>query len=782
MSYDFINPYNFFPLGKEKAVAADGATAKKISGVIEYEILTKTPLFIPDTERVFIEKVKKKDDKGAVVKKDGRDVEEDHQHVVFISRNELSGFSGTLNELREDTGLTSPEHPFIPGSEMRGMVRSVYEMMTDSCLSVLNEDVDVSKRTHEVFKAGLLTKTSDGGYEVHEADDCIFRAKEAGSIEDVPEPQSLSYPNKYYKKTVRNGKIKYEYIDFDTKSYAIDGKGFEDGQVIYMKRQPRKMGKTKAKNLSLTDSKPDLEKAYILKGHDGPDGVKAKKHNCHIFTLKAGGESKKADITALERTLSIYKSNGNEYAEYSKNLNEFKSKPFNEKDPCYFPVYYSVVEMQQEESDLVYLSPASITREVYYHKIKDAVGPFVKNESDKKDDKKARSFAPCSGEEALCPACSLFGTINTSRAHAGRVRFADAQICGSPKYIGAQTMIPLSSPKLGNMEFYLKRPEDYAVYWTYDYYLDNSKTPEDRILWYNDDFPLSINGRKFYWNNDSGNLLTTDNKSDQNRTIYPLNTGSRFKGKVYFDKITESELRRLIYILNCGENTDTKLKDYNHMLKIGAAKPAGLGSIAVKVTSVVTRELSDSGYEVSDFIYTDNELKAEFSNENVKHFETMTKPVSGKVDYPRVSDGGKVFEWFSANHKAYRFYAKNSQNIITDSPNRRTQEFFAWFMEPMQAELQKTAKIPGLDKALYRIGTVAQGDNPQSTAPNNEMARNRASNDSSVRANDNHRGTANGKFCPHCGKFNFRYKKGSSEESYLWKQGICYSCKEKLDK
>ena len=40
--------------------------------------------------------------------------------------------------------------PVIPGSEMRGVVRNVYETLTDSCMSVLNTD------TYPVKKPGTI--------------------------------------------------------------------------------------------------------------------------------------------------------------------------------------------------------------------------------------------------------------------------------------------------------------------------------------------------------------------------------------------------------------------------------------------------------------------------------------------------------------------------------------------------------------------------------------------------------------------------------------------------
>ena len=42
----FINPYNFIPIGSKKS---GNAGKGELSGVIHYSVLTKTPLFIPNT-------------------------------------------------------------------------------------------------------------------------------------------------------------------------------------------------------------------------------------------------------------------------------------------------------------------------------------------------------------------------------------------------------------------------------------------------------------------------------------------------------------------------------------------------------------------------------------------------------------------------------------------------------------------------------------------------------------------------------------------------------------
>lgn len=101
-----VNPYNFVPLSNAPTRTAVDAyyTGKLLTGRLDYTLTTDTPLLIPDTAKAV------------------RDEKIDHKCYPFFR---LPG--GT---------------PTIPGSEIRGAIRAVYEAATDSCLSVLRDSTD----------------------------------------------------------------------------------------------------------------------------------------------------------------------------------------------------------------------------------------------------------------------------------------------------------------------------------------------------------------------------------------------------------------------------------------------------------------------------------------------------------------------------------------------------------------------------------------------------------------------------------------------------------------
>lgn len=125
----FVNPYNFISFPDKKAKKYDDKDEH--TGVIEYTVTTKSPIFIPNssTDKFFEESENHKDRK-------------DHKSYDFFSYTDLSG--------KEKEERNKYREPVIPGSEMRGVVRSVYEALTDSCMGVLNEDEYPVKRSPAV--------------------------------------------------------------------------------------------------------------------------------------------------------------------------------------------------------------------------------------------------------------------------------------------------------------------------------------------------------------------------------------------------------------------------------------------------------------------------------------------------------------------------------------------------------------------------------------------------------------------------------------------------------
>ena len=117
----FVNPYNFIPLGGEvvRSKPIDG----ELTGKIRCSLIVKTPLAIPDTTR-------KTEDKAV----------REHFRYPFY-------YIGTDAD---------PRH-IIPGSSIRGALRTVFETLTNGCLSANNNNI-LSSRSSTPRRPAILEK------------------------------------------------------------------------------------------------------------------------------------------------------------------------------------------------------------------------------------------------------------------------------------------------------------------------------------------------------------------------------------------------------------------------------------------------------------------------------------------------------------------------------------------------------------------------------------------------------------------------------------------------
>ncbi len=252
-------------------------------------------------------------------------------------------------------------------------------------------------------------------------------------------------------------------------------------------------------------------------------------------------------------------------------------------------------------------------------------------------------------------------------------------------YLDKVTLQPLATPKINNMEFYLKRPTGDSWFWTYDYYVDKNGKLTIR--------PGEINGRKFYWHQMIGDDIPSAAPDALNTTIRPVRRNVVFSGKMYFDRLTKEELNRLIFLLNAG--CEGPLGKRENGYKLGMGKPLGLGSIAIAVDDIKLRELAldteTKTIKLSvDKDYTDY-VKPEVPFEVQKNYRMLTSfnHLKGKnISYPYAADPKKqvdatIYEWFTNYHGGY----DRSKKKETNMPKGRTDMFFREYLKPMEAEL-----------------------------------------------------------------------------------------------
>ncbi len=583
----FVNPYNFIKFPNKKAEAYKDTD--KHTGVIEYTITTKTPLFIPNSgsERVF---------------KISDDVT-DHKTYDFFSYTELDPqkrYEGKYHV------------PVIPGSEIRGVIRSVYETLTDSCMGMLNENEYPVKRSPNRFVPALIHKKADGNMELLEASSLRIGNK----AEKNHKPEGFeNYGNgtKIYYENIRDNGIIKDYSAKETGKYKNAG--------------------------------------YLIKW-----GMGVKKARYHIFAVKNSSNEKwhktKLKRDDVERKLNpviesylsqpaVSPANKKAYEEYKRDLEKFLKAFLQPGTEAFFPVTCT----STFNNKIFYLAPAIFTKEV----------------SDNSIGKLAGQFNTCDKE--TCPACELFGHIgkDNTGSDSSKIRFSDMYVVEKMEakeyYAKDSVTIPaLGEPKPGNTEFYLKRPND-ADFWTYDYYTKAGKTMVSEG---------QLRGRKFYWHHHNGNVYKNLIESEAkvaptklNKTIRPLKEGISFSGKLFFDGISEKQIKQLVWILNSGCMPGGAIG-----YKIGGAKPYGFGSIISKVDKVTTRNLSlDTGelqynekeYPVEPVSYEEAGFSPDVKAEFLKIAGMETIPADIEITYPKTAEQkdqplNEGYKWFMNNH------------------------------------------------------------------------------------------------------------------------------------
>ncbi|MCL2136400.1 MAG: TIGR03986 family CRISPR-associated RAMP protein [Coriobacteriia bacterium] len=621
-----INPYAFFPI---ESIDPDRKVFEKehhssYTGYLQckLEILEGSGVFIPNTTKVF--KTTKKD--------------EEHRIYDFFSYKNLIG---------NDSIPSEKPVPVIPGSSIRGMARSVYEQITNSCFSIIDEDNMLYKRTNLPKIPYIMKYNHKEGkwvlYEepkiyklgrVNHPDDYILRDASGKIVNDRIQPggdnwikQSPSkYTNDYYKryKVLNHEELK---IGSETILYATDVQ-------IIGSSTPSKLSEVAM--LHVTG-----ELTYVEKDKNKNEIQKDKKH-LTLFLLDSTTEKKWENDQQMDEALSRFELVIENYC-----------KPFtqanSERAASFYNIYRDRYNKKQTilvyaDEDLRYMSPACMTKEYFTSTINELL-------------KKQHKHNHCEGSN-LCPACRLFGIAgkNVIKAFGSRVRFADATYNGSVDDIAGKdfpicTLPPMMSPNVTSTEFILKRPNSKAINWNYDYYTKNNVLEpknKDVVM-----YPGQIIGRKVYWNYKYNfEKYSNEPQTRLNNTVRLLRKGA-FDFKVYFEDISSKELDELIFAIG-GKNGKQRLQ------KLGRGKGVGLGSVKVGVNSITIKSYTKCTDKAGN-----PTVKTSISNEfpqppllspleqarrrlvehyakNLSDYDNEGKNYSDLVEYPD-------FNWFKSN-------------------------------------------------------------------------------------------------------------------------------------
>lgn len=558
MSERFINPYTFVPIERKEPVR-DKKTNGDKSGYIECSLEIKSPTFIPNTSKKF---------------------GDEHSEQVFYSYTNLENEDHLTDDLRK------PEKPVIPGSEIRGMLRNVYEQLTNSCFIHIDEKNLPYKRTNEVKIPAIMVY-----------DDTLKKWK--------------IYPSNLLSKSGKldKGNLKFEEDYFKGYRKPIRQINSErDSNGNYLHITPV-FGKNNMCHIIPYSIQNLNGKSFFELNND------AIKRFQYIIGIDEEGKPDDNDNIVGSYVNSTTNRNRNHVSIYKKYRERYlKHEPlfvYVDKD--------SIINKFKDTT--VYLAPACMSKEFFGN----TIGEILKQNN---------KHQPCSDKNELCPACRLFGMIGEKGGSKGKLRISDTYSAENISYLGTTTLPILATPRISATEFYLEPPDKFKEdkIWNYDYYIDQSGRHS---------YKPRLAGRKVYWN---GKFV--EGSPDENRnmttTVTPLNGGT-FKFKIFFDRLTKEELDNLIF---CIKPCDNALHKIGHGKPIGM----GQIELEINDVSLKSYKITDEKISYSLCGYTEFQANTFTSDaaENIRaYMSEMPKNERGMVKYPSLD--GKVFKWFVKN-------------------------------------------------------------------------------------------------------------------------------------
>ena len=578
----FVNPYNFVSIknGEDRpsSVIHD---SKLLTGMLHCKLTVKTPLAMPDVE--------KKSEDLSVPK---------HYHYPFFSVGDKYT---------------------IPGSSIRGAIRSMHEAFTDSCFVTMPDEELLSLRVEPrgAFKPGILIKEIVNGKEtwvLYEAERLL-----------LPYKQPRRYRiQKIFGRGLDNGKVYYNGDDRQKLFY---------GDAVLVSKTGL-IGSDNRTRTIVKQIKKDINKKneYIIYVGEPID----KKWADSVF--KKLKDKVKCDETtipnALKRlceTVKMYRNSAinRNLGEDIENHQGYSGFDNAKKNGC-IPLWYRV-----KSKGVIEFSMAAIGRIIYNNTVNDLVGD---------------KYIPCDDRNNLCPACRLFGMAK-NEGRGSLVRITDAVILDkySSTNLDEVTLKELGTPRTGYLPFYSLNGNSY------------------------DEEGANIKGRKFYWHISAAEKSkisyeenNSKNKTERNATMKLMPVDTEFEFDVFYNNITKPQYDELLWTLTLGNRND------ECYYKLGHGKPLGLGSVHIEVISNKKRVYCNGEYKiVNTEIGTDIHVPRSFNSDVVNEINKITAfhiMDEYEVRYPYVECENFSKEGFGENDLANHQWFSNNKGKYKNAP------------------------------------------------------------------------------------------------------------------
>ena len=326
---------------------------------------------------------------------------------------------------------------------------------------------------------------------------------------------------------------------------------------------------------------------------------------------------------------------------------------------------------------------------------------------------------PCDGENLrLCPSCSVFGSADTlndqadtderrregdQRSYAAHVRFGSA--IGVDLQGDEVTLAPLGQPHPGAGLTYLEPTSPEAA---------PASRDERWSRWDSDSTPKrQLRGRKFYWHSNPerqldhlkrtqgvgdvpGRHLKREHHGADMCTKAQLVTGGTFRQTITFDGLDRFGVASLLAALQPGR----LLGDGEFALHLGRGKPLGLGSVtaeitAARITTVAARYGDKAEIPLETFVIDPAEVRTRCGDLDAVH--------EGARKVLRLDGLGE--NWWKVTYPTTQPWRQFGSKKFDESFT-----FFKDFGGPAQSKEGKTSWKPGAWKPMPEITDDDQSD------------------------------------------------------------------------
>lgn len=492
----------------------------------------------------------------------------------------------------------------IPGSSVRGMVRNIFEIITQSKFTQF-DDIRLFYRAifgPSAFGRDYVSHFADskkGNRQNGSVDTHWYKSRAAWLIKEGDKYVLLKpkdhdkYHNGYVQVSDHHGRINEMELSQTFRTHKI----FVDCSKICnrnRRHQARRGGRRefdfktsdiKAENVSFV-LKPGYSEAELV--------VTGKMQNKHFHPIVFPPTKDKYEVD--QEIFEIYRTDvsRHERADLLKNLKDKKQVP------CFV--------LLDDNGKVTAFGHTPMFRFPYQKTIGAFVPEELRNE----------------GVEDWTE--SVFGSIlenvndeKRDKIHAGRLSFGSAfhkDPVNSLRHMeGEKSPKILSSPKPTSFQLYLEQPD--------------GVTKEAIETWEGNGPHRKVRGYKRYWHKSAGGWhegrIIDDKQHTKIKAVRPNQT---FKGRIWFENLSKEELGALYLALTLSDE---------HFHKLGMGKPLGLGTVQVKSDKVVAKTPNDlkSGYlsclTRSEAVGCDNE----FLNECVALFaaKIYETPVKNREEF-----------------------------------------------------------------------------------------------------------------------------------------------------